>query len=62
MSKPAATILWDAPKLKRLKAAYAEAFKTKTGNDTFMFDNHEFVLGYAKYLIEYLESQLQPAR
>lgn len=40
---------------RRLKAAYVEACKTKQGCDTFLFDGHEFVLGYAKYLIEFLE-------
>ena len=42
---------------KRLKRAYQEACKTKTKDDTFWFDGNEFVLGYAKYLIEYLEMQ-----
>lgn len=26
------------------------------GDETFTFDGHEFLLGYADYLIEYLES------
>lgn len=50
-------ITWTPAMAKRLKTAYAEACKTKTKDETFMFDGHEFVLGYAKYLIEYLEMQ-----
>ena len=40
---------------KRLKAAYLEAKKTKQGRDTFVFDGNEYVLDYAKYLVEFLE-------
>lgn len=42
--------------LERFKQAYELA--AVQGKDTFVFDNNEFVVGYAKYLIEYLESQL----
>lgn len=42
---------------RRLKAVYTEECKTKTKNDSFLFDGNEYVLGYAKYLIEYLELQ-----
>lgn len=42
--------------LRRFKKAYEEA--AQAGNDTFLFDGNEFVLTYARYLIEYLEGQL----
>lgn len=45
---------------KRLKQAYIKACETKTKDDTFIFDGNEFLLGYAKYLIEYLEMQFGP--
>jgi hypothetical protein len=47
------TISWTRPMLTRFKAAYKAAT-----TDTFTFDGHEFVRGYAKYLIEYLEGNL----
>ena len=48
--------------LERFKVAYAEA---KVGRipsmdgDSFTFDGHEFVVNYAKYLIEYLDSAFE---
>lgn len=51
------TIEWDPPKLARFKKVYAEARDRRL--DTFMFDGHEFVIGYAEYLIEYLEGALR---
>jgi len=48
-------VAWTLPMLKRFKVAYQEAAAAKA--DTFMFDGNEFVVGYAKYLIEYLETQ-----
>lgn len=53
-------IKWTPAMAKRLKVAYAEACKTKTKDDTFVFDGNEFVLGYAKYLIEFLETKFGP--
>lgn len=49
-------INWNRPMLERFKAAYKEAVE----NDqiAFTFDGNEFVTGYAKYLIEYLEGVL----
>ena len=50
--------MFDRAKLNKLKAVYAEAARVKKGSDTFMFEGNEFVLNYAKYLIEYLETML----
>lgn len=47
---------FDAAKLKRLIVAHKNA--VAAGDDTFVFDGHELVCGYAKYLIEYLEQRL----
>lgn len=49
-------IVWDREKLARFKEAYAKV--KDRPKDTFMFAGHEFVVGYAKYLIEYLEDRL----
>jgi hypothetical protein len=50
-------ISFDRAKLERLKARMAE-----TGNsETFMFEGHEFVRGYARYLVEYLEGEFARA-
>jgi len=50
-------ITWTPNKLKRFKKAY-NAYE----EDTFMFDGNEFVKGYAKCLIEYLEGRLRSTR
>lgn len=47
-------ILFDRPKLERLKAAYRVALKS--GKETFRFEDREYLIAYAKYLIEYLET------
>jgi hypothetical protein len=57
-------ITWTRPKLERFKQAYQSAKATGEviGHDpeTFTFEGNEFVPGYAKYLIEYLELQFKP--
>lgn len=52
-------IMWDRPKLERLKRALAKAVATAP-TDEFEFEGHTFVIGYAVYLIEYLEVMLKP--
>lgn len=42
---------------RRFKFTYEYVSKFWTKDDTFTFDGNEYVLGYAKYLIEYLEMQ-----
>ena len=49
-------IAWTRPKLNRLKREYGKA--RQTGAETFKFDGLEFVTGYARYLIEFLEKSL----
>jgi hypothetical protein len=51
------TINWDRPMLKRFQKAYAD---TKGFEDSYVFEfeGHQFVRSYAKFLLEYLESQL----
>lgn len=50
------TILWTKPMLERFRKAYQKAVADQV--DTFMFDGNEFVVGYAKYLIQYLDMNL----
>ena len=50
------TINWTLPMLKRFKKEYQKAVSNKS--DLFTFDGNEFVTGYAKYLLEYLEMKL----
>jgi len=40
---------------KKLRTAYEQAVELK--QDTFMFEGQEMVVGYAKYLLEYLKMQ-----
>ena len=42
--------------LRRFKHAHIMAIAS--GKEQFKFDNNEYLVSYAKYLIEYLESQL----
>lgn len=49
------TINWTRPKLEQFRAEYS---KHPDRDATFMFEGHEFLVGYAKYLIEYLEGVL----
>jgi hypothetical protein len=51
------TVNWDRPKLERFKKEYEKAVKENVA--TFKFDGKEFVPGFAKYLIEYLETRIQ---
>jgi hypothetical protein len=50
-------IQWTRPKLERLKEEYEKHKGDREA--TFTFDGHVFVVGYAKYLIEYLEQQFR---
>lgn len=52
--------MFTPEKLRRFKKAYEQAVEDHDGDRhaVFMFDGNEYVLGYAKYLIEYLEVQL----
>lgn len=46
------TIEWNRAMFKRFKKAYA--LQTDT-DAVFEFEGNQFVVGYAKYLIQYLE-------
>ena len=49
-------MLFTREKLVQLKEQYSEA--VKKGDDEFTFDGEAVLTSYAKYLIEYLETQL----
>jgi len=52
------TITFTPEKLKQLKEEYKTA--ELAGKDSFMFNGeHELIVGYAKYLIQYLETQFK---
>ena len=48
-------IEFDLSKLKQLKKAYTEAVKDE--KEVFTFEGDEWVVGYAKYAIIYLEDR-----
>ena len=52
------TICWTRPKLQEFRAEYEKHKDKDRIKDAFTFDGHEFVVGYAGYLIEYLEGVL----
>ncbi len=49
-------ILFTPRKLANLKTAYKSAIES--GADQFTFDGYPLLVTYAKYLIEYLDTQL----
>lgn len=48
---------FDRPKLDRLKKDYDKA--KASGAEQFTFDGEVYLVSYAKYVIEYLESQFK---
>jgi len=50
------TVQWNSEKRDRLTLALHDA--KASGKDTFMFDGDEYVVGYAKYLLQYLNERL----
>jgi len=52
-------LLENAEDRKRFKDTVSE--HKKEGREAFVFDGHNFHLGYAEYLIEFLESEHAPA-
>ena len=60
MARDVTLIEWNREKLERFKRACAEARAAgMTGKESILFEGYEFVLDYAKYLIEYLETKLE---
>ena len=49
------TVTWSPTDFKYFKRAYTNA--VKGGNEQFKFHGNDFVTGYAKYLIQYLENE-----
>lgn len=54
MTQP--SITWTKPKLERFKQAIAEARTNQ--EEVFDFEGHPFVLTYAHYLAQHLDSKL----
>lgn len=48
------TIEFDEDRMGRLQKAYDKALVEK--KDVFIFEGHEFVTKYAKYVLEYLNT------
>lgn len=49
-------VTFDAETLLRFKKFYKEAIRKK--EEIFIFDGQEYLVSYAKYLIQYLESKI----
>ena len=56
LEEPQKSINWTRPMLDRFRRAYLKA--TADHAETFMFEDSEFLVAYARYLIQYLETQL----
>lgn len=54
---PNKTMTWTRDTFENFKRAY----KANSEKESFIFEGNEFVTSYAKYLIEYLETQFNPA-
>lgn len=49
-------IEWTKEKRDRLEKVYKSEIANGSGRyDTFKFEDHEFVVGYAQYLLQYLD-------
>ena len=48
-------VTFTPKKLTELKSAYKKALKG--GKEIFSLDGYDYLIGYAKYLIEYLEGK-----
>lgn len=60
MADQPVTIEWTAQKLKAFKKKYEKAKTIEAADstaDAFTFEGNVFVVSYAKYLIEYLETK-----
>lgn len=56
-SNPARVMIhWTKPMREQLRKAYNKAEKAK--QDSFIFDDNEYVTRFAKYLLEYLDLKL----
>lgn len=52
-------IMVEFNKIKLIKFEKAYDKAEKANAESFVFEGNEYVLGYAKYLIEYLEGKLK---
>lgn len=52
-------INWTPEKLKRFKAAHLRAGQELGPQGVFTFEGHEFLVSYAKYLIEFLDEKFK---
>jgi hypothetical protein len=55
-SNASTLIKWDKPMLARFLAVYSEAISSD--RETFLFDNYGYSVGYAYYLISFLQKEL----
>ena len=55
-----AKVVFDRKKAKRLRKSYQDALKEDA--ESFEFDDHHYTTGFAGYLLEYLEQQLETDR
>lgn len=61
MSDKSPVITWTPTKLKALKKEY-EKFGPDDHLQVFKFEGHDILVGYAKYLIEYLEMRFDASK
>lgn len=50
------SVVFDILKRERLRKAYNDAVEKRL--DQFTFEGQEYITGYAKYLLEYLDMEL----
>lgn len=50
------TVTFTAQKREELRRAYTQALADKS--DTFLFQGHELLVSYAKYLLEFLDKSI----
>jgi hypothetical protein len=56
-NEPRQMVSFDKPKLEDLEKSHRAAIRA--GNKTFMFEGHEYLVDYAKYMILFLQDKLK---
>lgn len=59
------SVTWEAKSIRKLRAAYNKAVKDGVGQFTLQLDGEpplEFIVDYAKYLLEFLEGRIRSAK
>jgi hypothetical protein len=55
-SNSSVMVSWTRPLLEKFRVEYEAAIRAE--KDTFLFNDHGYTVGYARYLIQFLDGDL----